>query len=138
MSPREAVRSLLIDLGARAAGCWRVEGDRLVQAAFVGAENLPVEVAREFATATSSVPLDRIELGIVRACVEGVVAVSIAAELPPDVGSGLWLRRFGAERSVAVPIEGSGGVVSVALASRSIRQDEVIARIREAGRVVFS
>ncbi len=48
----ERIAALLRDLGARAVGYWRVEGDRLIQAAFVPCADLPQEVARGFAEAT--------------------------------------------------------------------------------------
>ena len=38
-------------------------GDRLEQVAFAAAADLPEAVAREFAEATRSVPLDRVDLG---------------------------------------------------------------------------
>ena len=106
-------------LDGRAAGAWIVAGDRLDQLAFAPAPDLPIDVSRRFAEATRSVDLARVELAIARAAATGRPVVSIAAELPPDAGSGYWLRAFGAARSVAVPIDGSGGtvglVVSVAL-----------------------
>ena len=110
-------------LGARAAGLWRVDGDRLVQVAFSADPEMPVDVAEGFARATLAVPLDRLDLGIVGAYCDGRRRVSIAAELPAEVGSGYWLRAFGADRSVAVPI--AGGVVSVALAGLETGAEEV-------------
>lgn len=134
---RSIVEGLLRTLDARAAGCWRAEADRLVQEAFVGAVDLPEEVAREFASATEVVSLDRIELGIVRAAVERAPVVSVAAELPAEVGSGLWLRRFGAARSVAVPLvdvrEAIFGVLAVAIPPSATTDDEVVQIIRDHG-----
>jgi hypothetical protein len=116
---RERLASLRSRLSARAAGAWWISGDRLEQAAFDAAPDMPIEVADRFAAATRSVELDRVDLGIVRAAMTGRVVVSIVDLLPPDAGSGFWLRAFGAARSVAVPILGPGGdvsaVVSVAL-----------------------
>jgi hypothetical protein len=126
--------ALLHDLSARATGLWRVAGDVLLQRGFAAAVDMPGEVARGFAEATRSVALDLVERGIVKAAVQNAVAVSVAAELPPDVGSGYWLRAFGAERSVAVPLTGPDGVVaavfSVALAADSRTDAEIAAIVR--------
>ena len=114
--PLAALRSRL---SARAAGIWEVSGDRLEQVAFDAALDMPSEVANRFADATRSVDLARLDLGIVKAAATGRVVVSVADDLPADTGSGYWLRAFGATRSVAAPIVGPGGhitlVVSVAL-----------------------
>jgi hypothetical protein len=122
-------------LGARAAGWWRVEGDRLEQVAFAAAPDMPEGVARGFAEATRSVPLGQADLGIVRAVLSGGPAVSRADDLPADTGSGLWLRRFGASRSVALPLrEGEGAVlavVSVALAGRTPGDGAVAKALRD-------
>jgi hypothetical protein len=128
--------ALRIRLGARAAGTWRVEADRLVRLAFDAADDMAAGVAPAFAAATVSVPLDREELGIVAAVVEGERRVSLASALPAGVGSGYWLRAFGADRSVAVPIAADDGtvvgVVSVALAGFDLQDDAVEGRLREA------
>jgi hypothetical protein len=122
-TPHDRLEALRGRFLARAAGWWRVNGDRLEQVAFSAAADMPVEVARGFAEATVSVPLGRSDLGIVRALEAGAPAVSRASELPADSGSGLWLRRFGAVRSVAVPVRDASGtvvrVVSLALAEES-------------------
>ena len=122
-------------LGARAAGAWRVGADRLAQLAFDAAPDLLADVAARFAGATLSVPLDRRDLGIVAAVVEGRRTVSVAADLPPDAGSGYWLRLFRADRSVAVPLPGRDGtvvgVISVALAGMDWIDDAVEATLRE-------
>jgi hypothetical protein len=93
------------------------------------------EVSRGFAEATLSVPLERTNLGIVRAALEGQPAVSRVDELPGDSGSGYWLRAFGARRSVAVPVRDAKGtvraVVSVALADTPLDDEAVAARIAE-------
>jgi hypothetical protein len=123
MMPNQVVKSSLAALRARlqarAAGAWRVEGDRLEQVAFNPAHDLPIEVEEGFAAATRSVELSLVDLGIVRAALTAQVTVSLANELPADRGSGYWLRAFGATRSVAVPILGGDGkvalVVSIAL-----------------------
>src|SRR4029077_2870940 len=96
-------------LGARAAGAWRVETDHLAQLAFDASPDLSPGVAGRFAGATVSVPLDRRDLGIVRAVVESGRLVSVAADLSTDAGSGYWLLAFGADRSVAVPIVARDG-----------------------------
>ncbi|GAC1448340.1 MAG: hypothetical protein NVSMB9_31400 [Isosphaeraceae bacterium] len=71
-------------------------------------------MALGFAEATRFLPRTGTGLGILQAASSGEPAVSRVDRLPPDSGSGLWLRRFGATRSVAVPIlDGSGLVVHV-------------------------
>lgn len=121
-------------LSARAAGVWRVDGDRLVQVAFVAGDGLAEEVARAFAEATRSVSRAQGDLGIVRAANLGVVTASRTAEIPAETGSGLWLRAFGASRSVAVPLFDASGsvhaVVSVALAESPLDDRAVADRIR--------
>ncbi|GIW88195.1 MAG: hypothetical protein KatS3mg108_2519 [Isosphaeraceae bacterium] len=125
---------LIAELGGRAAGLWRIEGDALRLVAFLGADDLAKEVREGFEAATAVVGLTREELSIVRAVREGRVVVARAAELPPEVGSGYWLRAFGAERSVAVPV--GDGVLSVALPAGSNRYgDEVVAERIRAARV---
>jgi hypothetical protein len=121
-------------LEARAAGVWQFRGQHLESLAFDAAPDMATEVASGFAAATALVPLDRRELGVIAAVFERRVVVSVAAELPADIGSGYWLRAFGASRSVAVPIvdpNGSvKGVVSVALAAWGPSDDEVATLIR--------
>lgn len=101
-------------LNARAAGLWEVRGGRLLQVEFWAAPELDPEIARGFREATLAVPLDRVDLGIVAAVAEGRPRVSIAKLLPADAGSGLWLRKFGADRSIAVPCVREGRAVGVA------------------------
>ncbi len=120
----ERIAALRSQVNARAAGWWRIEGGHVVLVAFDAAPDMPPEVAAGFVRATTSVPLSWIELGVVRAAVSGAIAVSRLDDSPPDSGSGLWLRRFAARRSVAVPI--AGGVVSVALGDTP--DDEAVAR----------
>jgi hypothetical protein len=103
-SSRAALSELIVKLDARAAGWWERAGDSLTLVAFARADDLPAEVADAFVEATRSVPLDRLDLGIVRAAVGGRVIVSRVKELPPDAGSSVWLNRFRAKRSVATPI----------------------------------
>jgi hypothetical protein len=129
-SPDAVIDSLRRLLHARAAGWWERAFDRLELLAFAAADDMPAEVAEGFAAATRSVPLDRPELGVVRAVLDARPVVSRVEQLPPDAGSGLWLRRFGATRSVAVPVlDGSGRVVrvvSVALLAAAPDDDEVV------------
>jgi hypothetical protein len=127
------MRVIRYALRARAAGWWRLEGDRLELVGFSATEGMPEGVARRFAEATRSVPLSQTDLGIVRAALQGEMTVSSAEELPPGTGSGLWLRRFGAARSVAVPIRGPSGavslVVSVALSEDPPDDQEVVGMV---------
>ena len=131
------VDELLATLDARAAGLWRVEGDQLAQAAFAACADMPAEVARAFATATRSVPITEHALGIVAAVTTCKPCVSRVSELDPAEGSGRWLRAFGAERSVAVPLVDDRGtvvaVLSVALAAGALADDAAADRIRAAG-----
>lgn len=126
--------ALVARFDARAAGRWDLVDGNLVLRSFVPAPDLPESVASGFAEATRSVAVAPSGYGIVRAAARGRVEVSIADELPPDAGSGLWLRRFGAARSVAVPLlDGSGQtvrVVSVALPDLSLAVGVVVAGIR--------
>ena len=136
-SPKSRLDDLRSRFHARAAGCWRVSPDRsaLEQVAFSAHELMTAEVSEGFASATRLVPFHAAELGIVNAATSGQVTVSRLAEISPDSGSGLWLRRFEATRSVAVPlIDDSGliGVVSIALSDPDPDDQEVARAIREA------
>jgi hypothetical protein len=131
----EALRKFL---GARATGLWFYRGDRLELAAFAPAPDMPEDVARRFREASSEVSLDRTDLGIVNAVVERAASISVAGRLPVEVGSGYWLRAFGAERSVAVPIfrpeGGIAAVLSAALPTLGPPDDEeVVELIRHHG-----
>jgi hypothetical protein len=124
---------LCVNLGARAAGLWRVDQQtaQLVQVAFVPGAGLDRQVALEFENATQVVPLSQLTLGIVVAAMTGRPAISRVAELAADSGSGAWLRAFGANRSVAVPLfdeeERVSGVISVALPEQVGMDDVSIA-----------
>ena len=139
-SPTQAkVADICATLGAMAAGYWRLDrdDDRLVQVAFVPGLGLDHAVGRQFAAQTVTVALGESGLGIVVAALTGRPAVSRVAELSAESGSGHWLRAFGANRSVAVPIKDTEGwvrgVVSVALPQQIRDTDEAIAdRLREA------
>ncbi len=133
---RATVAEICITLGARAAGYWQLDQatERLVQLSFVPGVGLDLEVGRQFAAATATVPLSNTSLGIVTAALRGQPAVSRVAELPADSGSGRWLRAFGASRSVAVPLnddQGSvRGVLSVALpASCELDDNAIVASV---------
>ena len=136
--PRDVLIGLLDRLNARAAGFWRVAKARqtLEQVAFASATDMPVEVASAFAEATRSVPLDRVDLGIVRATLSGQVEVVHAQQSSGATGSAAWLRRFGAERSVSLPVRDASGAVShvfaIALASAEPDDATVAAMVREA------
>jgi hypothetical protein len=116
--PVDSISALRSRLRARAAGLWRVEGGSLRAVAFSAVDDMPRDVADGFARATAVVPITPGALGIVAAAVTGRPAISVASDLPAGVGSGYWLREFGAMRSVAVPLVREGrvvGVVAVAL-----------------------
>jgi hypothetical protein len=137
---RTGVAEVCAALGARAAGYWELdlENGRLIQLAFVPGAGLAPDVGREFAAATLIVPMTQKNLGIVTAALTGMPAISRADELPPDSGSGRWLRAFDASRSVAVPIldaKGSvRGVISVALPADNEALDQAIVEQLESSR----
>jgi hypothetical protein len=108
-----SLRDLALSTGAIAAGIWELAGLDLVQAEFWSSGVLDPDVAIEFAAATKRVSLDRVELGIVAAMRSGGPFVSIAANLDPKRGSGLWLRRFRADCSLAVPFRQTVASVAV-------------------------
>ncbi len=137
MSASEAAFALLRDLNARATGLWHVEGDALVLDVFAPADDMPADVASGFSQATQRVPLSLRDLGVVKAALERQVVVSRAAELPPEIGSGYWLRAFGAERSVAVPLNDGQRVFSAAVPDSCRLDDEAIAQtVRRFGAIV--
>jgi hypothetical protein len=116
-------------LQAKAAGHWHVCDGVLCLGAFVPSPELSPDVSDGFVRATHSVSLARVELGIVKAAATGVTAVSKVDDLDAESGSGYWLRAFGADRSVAVPLANAQGrvteVVSVAV-EPSDRTDEAV------------
>jgi hypothetical protein len=130
------VSALRAGLSARATGLWRVDGDRLALLAFDAAPDMPRDVADGFVAATRSVPLDPTPLGIVGAANTRAPVISVAAQLSPSLGSGRWLRAFGASRSIAVPLLGPSGtvlaVLSIALPDAIIPDREVLERLQEA------
>lgn len=134
---RDRLAALLALLGGRAVGLWRVEGEALVQVEFLASPALDPEIAAAFGRATLAVPLSKADLSIVRAAVGRAPFVWVAADHPEDVGSGLWLRAFEADRSVAVPFlddEGrTAAVLSIAMAGMLPEDEAVIARVRAAG-----
>ncbi len=132
------VAELCAALGACAAGYWKLdqESARLVQLGFVPGVGLDPEVGRQFASATATVSLSQMNLGIVAAALTGRPAVSRVDELPADSGSGRWLRAIGANRSVAVPLSDAHGllrgVFSVALPpSCQLDDHAIVESIRE-------
>lgn len=134
--PQNAVRRLVDEMSALAGGLWVVEADRLSQRAFAAGSGLDPAVGGLFADATRSVPLDRTDLGIVRAWSTGEAAVSRVADTAFAAGSGGWLRAFGAARSVAVPIpreESVVMVIAIALSGDTPPDDLVAARLLAVG-----
>jgi hypothetical protein len=100
--------------GARATGCWRFEPGRLLIEAFVACAEMKPEVARDFPVATADVPVTDTGLGIVLAARTRQVTEYRAIDLPPDAGSGFWLRGFEADRSIAVPqLDSAGNLVRI-------------------------
>lgn len=112
--PVERVENLRRRLGARAAGLWRLDSGGLMQMAFAATPELSAEVADGFARASVRVELTQTDLGIVGAALTGKPLISIASALSTEAGSGYWLRRLGADRSLALPLlDGGGRVVAV-------------------------
>lgn len=105
-TPNARLDALRARFNARAAGWWRVAADRgqLEQVAFCSDDRMSAEVFDGFAAATRVVPLRATDLGIVRAAITGRVAVSRLSESSAESGSGLWMRKFEATHSVAVPV----------------------------------
>lgn len=134
MKPGAGLAALLRACGGRAIGVWVVHGDELRIAAFDSSPELSSDVARRFTETSASVGLSQTTLGIVRAVLIGEPVVSIAADLHPETGSGLWLRAFGAERSIAVPIRGDNGgvraVISVATSTDRAANDAIVEALR--------
>ncbi len=77
------------------------------------------DVAIGFPKATADVPVTDTGLGIVLAARSKAVTEYRSIDLPPDAGSGYWLRGFEADRSVAVPMLNDQGelirILSVAV-----------------------
>ena len=105
--------ALLVATDARATGLWRISADRLEQVGFRAVESMPREVARDFAEATRSVPLDQTGLGIVKAIVTGAPAVARLAATGDLGASAGWLARFEASSSLAVPVRSQRGIAGV-------------------------
>jgi hypothetical protein len=99
---------------ARATGCWRFEPGRLRLEAFLACPEMKPEVATGFPVATADVPVTDTGLGIVLAARTREVTEYRAIDLPPDSGSGFWLRGFEADRSIAVPqLDDAGNLVRI-------------------------
>lgn len=111
------LKDLLLHADGRAVGLWRVAGDRLVCLGFAACDDMPEDVEREFRELTASVPLERIDLGIVQATVSR--EPTIAQRVSPDgrlAGSASWLVRFESESSLSAPFPPDGppeGVLAV-------------------------
>lgn len=99
---------------ARATGCWRFENGRLLLESFLPCPEMKPEIAARFPVATADVPVTDTGLGIVLAARTRVVTEYRADDLPPESGSGYWLRGFEADRSIAVPqLDQAGNLVRI-------------------------
>jgi len=99
---------------ARATGCWRFEDGHLILEAFIACPEMSPGVAKGFPIATADVPVTDTGLGIVLAARTREVTEYRAIDLPPEAGSGFWLRGFEADRSIAVPsLDSSGSLVRI-------------------------
>lgn len=100
---RQAVAFVHQKAHARATGSWLYVNKRLTIEFFMACPEMKIEVAEGFPKATADVPVTDTGLGIVLAARAGVTTEYRAIDLPPDAGSGYWIRAFEADRSVAVP-----------------------------------
>ena len=90
--------------------------------AFRSAADMPPEVHDGFAEATLEVPLDRLELGIVKAATSREPTSAELGERAGELsGSATWLARFGAAQSLAVPIRSGEAVTGVLAISTPYR-----------------
>lgn len=101
---------------ARATGSWRYDAGKkvLLLESFQACPEMKKEVAAGFPAATAEVLVTDTGLGIVLAARAMAVTEYRAVDLPPDAGSGYWLRGFEADRSVAVPqIDREGNLIRI-------------------------
>jgi hypothetical protein len=104
-----------------ATGSWKYDAEtrQLLLEGFIACDDMPKDVADRFTKATAEVPVTDTGLGIVLAARAMAPTEYKAEDLPPESGSGYWLRQFGADRSVAVPEIDAGGqlvrILSVAV-----------------------
>lgn len=123
---------------AVATGSWRYENKRLYLEAFRACAGMNPDVVQGFQQATADVPVTDTGLGIVLAARSKEVTEYRAEDLPPDSGSGYWLRNFPADRSVAVPQLDAGGnlvrILSVAVLGVDRPSNDYAGIIREAYR----
>lgn len=100
---RSAVAYVHQEACARATGSWRYHDKRLTIEFFMACPEMKSDVAAGFPQATADVPVTDTGLGIVLAARARQTTQYRAIDLPPDAGSGYWIRAFEADRSVAVP-----------------------------------
>ncbi|MFM7319670.1 MAG: hypothetical protein ACKO5E_22210 [bacterium] len=101
---------------ARATGSWRYDAGQklLLLESFQACPEMNQQVAEGFPAATAEVPVTDTGLGIVLAARAMSVTEYRAIDLPPETGSGYWLRGFEADRSVAVPqIDNQGNLIRI-------------------------
>lgn len=136
---RRAVAYVHEKAGARATGSWRYADRRLSIEYFMACPEMKPEVAEGFPKATADVPVTDTGLGIVLAARAGVTTEYRAIDLPPDAGSGYWIRAFEADRSVAVPQFDAAGnlkrILSVAVTGLDRPTDDYEAITLEAYRL---
>ena len=111
---RNAVAHVHEKAGARATGSWHYGDKRLTIEFFMACPEMNPEVAAGFPQATADVPVTDTGLGIVLAARAQQTTEYRAIDLPPDAGSGFWIRAFEADRSVAVPqFDPSGHLIRI-------------------------
>jgi hypothetical protein len=100
---QQAVAHVHAKAAARATGSWSYRDNQLTLEFFMACPEMKPEVATGFPQATAYVPVTDTGLGIVLAARTRQTTEYRALDLPPDSGSGYWIRAFEADRSVAVP-----------------------------------
>lgn len=134
----QAISFVQMKAEAVATGSWKYDAEsrRLLLEGFQHAADMPKAVAEGFTKATADVPVTDTGLGIVLAARAMAQTEYRAEDLPPDSGSGYWLRQFGADRSIALPQTDSGGklirILSVAVKGLDRSPDDYADMIRRA------
>ncbi|MEI7922094.1 MAG: hypothetical protein WCJ40_09315 [Planctomycetota bacterium] len=133
---RRAVQFVHDKANARATGIWMHENDVLHLELFLPSRQIQECIAGGFAEATAKVPVTDTGLGIVLAARARQITEYRAVDLPPESGSGYWLRAFRADRSVAVPFFDKNGdlkrILSVAVVGLEIPTQTYSSIIQEA------
>ena len=120
----DVLKRFVVEVDARASGCWRLVDGHLLLAGFGWASDMPTEVSQGFQDATRRVSLEQTGLGIVKAAVSHRPTVGYRDPGETGLtGSASWITKFAAQSSLAVPIchptsETVIGVVAVSTANQ--------------------